>query len=136
MATKLLTDAYISINSSVLSAFATKIEVSAEVVELDTTTFGQTWTTVTGGLKKGTISIDFLNDYTVTTGLDGILWTLLGTSVTFEIRPTSSAASTSNPKWTGSVLISKMPVISGNVGDLSKMSVQWPVNGTLTRATA
>ena len=137
MAAKVLTNAYIYLNgASNVSGFATKVELNVDVVELDSTTFGSGWTTNEGGLKSGSISIDFLDDYTASTGLDAILWPLLGSSVAFEIRTDSGTVSTSNPKWTGNVRISKLPAISGGVGELAKKSVTWPANGAVTRATS
>ena len=132
-----LTNAYVYLNgASNLSAFTTKIELNAEGAELDTTTFGSTWGTATIGLKNASLACDFLDDYTASTGLDAILWPLFGTLVAFEIRPDAGSVSTSNPKWTGSVLISKLPAISGQVGELAKKSVTWKVSGAVTRATS
>jgi len=130
-----LTDAYISINANVVSDHGNKVTINAEVEELETTTFGQTWKTRVGGLKDGSIDISFIQDY-VAANLDSIFWPLLGTVVAFEIRPTSSAASTSNPKYTGSVLIIKWAPISGDVGKLAALDVSFPTTGTVTRATA
>jgi hypothetical protein len=130
-----LTDAYISINSNVVSDHGNKVTINAEVEELETTTFGQTWKTRVGGLKDGSIDVSFLQDY-VAANLDSIFWPLLGTVVPFEIRPTSSAASTSNPKYTGSILITKWSPISGDVGKLAALDVSFPTTGTVTRATS
>jgi hypothetical protein len=130
-----LTNGYVYLNgASNLSTFTTKIELNEEAAELDSTTMGSTWETVAAGLKKATLSLDFLDDYTVTTGLDAILRPLFGTSVAFEIRADGGSVTTSNPKWTGSVLISKYPVVVGGVGDLAKKSVTWKVNGAVTPA--
>lgn len=130
-----LTDAYISIASNVVSDHGNKVTINAEVEELETTTFGQTWKTRVGGLKDGSIDVSFLQDY-VAANLDSIFWPLLGTVVAFEIRPTSSAASTSNPKYTGNILITKWSPISGDVGKLAALDVSFPTTGTVTRATS
>jgi hypothetical protein len=96
---------------------------------------GDTWEEVLPGLKAGSIKLELNNDFAAA-ALDSILWPLFGTVVAFEIRPTSSAVSTSNPKWTGSVLISQLQGPNASVGDISTMSVTWPTSGTVTRATA
>lgn len=130
-----LTDAYISINSNVVSDHGNKVTINASVEELETTTFGQTWKTRVGGLKDGSIDVSFLQDY-VAANLDAIFWPLLGTVVPFEIRPTSSAAAPGNPKYTGSILITKWSPIAGDVGKLAALDVSFPTTGTVTRATA
>lgn len=130
-----LTDAYISINANVVSDHGNKVEISVTVEDKDTTTFGQTYKTRVGGLKDGSISIDFLNDFTAAQ-LDSIFWPLLGTVVAFEIRPTSSARAVTNPAYTGSILIKEWKPIGGGVGDLDSVSVSFPTSGTVLRQTS
>lgn len=130
-----LTDAYISIASNVVSDHGNKVTINAEVEELETTTFGQTWKTRVGGLKDGSIDVSFLQDY-VAANLDSIFWPLLGTVVAFEIRPTSGTVTTSNPKYTGNILITKWSPISGDVGKLAALDVSFPTTGTVTRGTS
>lgn len=130
-----LTDAYISVASNVVSDHGNKVSINAQVAELKTTVFGQTWETRVGGLKDGSVDLDFLNDF-VATNLDSIFWPLLGTVVAFEIRATSSARSTSNPAYTGSLFIKEWKPIVGGVGDLAQTSVSYPTSGTVLRQTS
>lgn len=130
-----LTDAYISINSNVVSDHGNKVEINVEVEDLDATTFGQTAKVRRGGLQDGSISISFLNDF-VAANLDSIFWALIGQVVAFEIRPTSSAVGTGNPKYTGSILIKEWKPIGGDVGKLVQVDVSFPTSGTTTRATS
>jgi hypothetical protein len=130
-----LTDAYISIASNVISDHANKVEINASVDDKDTTCFGATWKSRTGGLKDGTITVSFLDDF-VAANLDSVLWPLLGTVVAFEIRATSSAVSTGNPKYTGSILIKEIKPVAGSVGDLASQDLTFPTSGAVTRATS
>lgn len=130
-----LTDAYISINANVVSDHGNKVEISAEVEEQDTTAFGQTWRNRIGGLKDGSLAFTFIQNY-ITGQLDAIFWPLLGTNVAFEVRPTSTAVSSSNPKYTGTLFIKEWKPIMGSVGDLVTVDVTFPASGTVTRATA
>lgn len=128
-----LTDAYININSSVISDHGNKVEISVTVEDKDTTTFGQTYKTRVGSLKDGTLAITLLNDFTAAQ-LDSIFWPLLGTVVTFEIRPTSGARSATNPAYTGSILVKEWKPITGGVGDLASVGLSFPTSGAVTRA--
>jgi hypothetical protein len=136
MAFMVLTSEYLALNSTDLSAYCNKAELTVEVDEKDVTTYASSgWKQVIGGLKSGGLSIEFKQDF-ASSALDSILWPLFGTVVTFEVRPTSAVVGTSNPKWTGSVLIKELKPIQGGVGDEASMSVSFPTSGAVTRATA
>jgi hypothetical protein len=130
-----LTDAFILINAGNVSDHGNKVEIPVSVQDKDTTTFGQTWINRVGGLRDASVAIEFLNDF-VAAQLDSIFWPLLGTVVTFEIRPTSAARSTGNPAYTGSILIKEWKPIMGKVGDLAAVSVSFPTSGAVLRQTS
>ncbi|MFF1744740.1 phage tail protein [Streptomyces mirabilis] len=126
---------YVALNGTDLSAYTKKAELTAKVEEKEVTTYGsQGWKEVLGGLKSGELGIDFLQDVAAA-ALDSIMWPLLGTVVTFEVRLNNSAASTSNPKYTGSVLVNGWNPIQGSVGDEASVGVSYPTSGVVTRAT-
>lgn len=127
-----LTDCYVSINSNTLSDHASKAELPIKVTDLDATTFGQTWHVRRGGLKDGNVNLEFFNDF-VAANLDEIMWALIGTVVPFEVRATSSGRSTSNPGYTGNILIDQWSPIMGKVGDLVTVSVGFPTSGAVSR---
>jgi hypothetical protein len=136
MAKMVLLASYLSLNSNVLSANANKIELSMEVEEKDVTTYGSLgWKEVLGGLKSGTLAIEFKQDFAATQ-LDSIMWPLLGQVVPFEVRADQAAAGTSNPKWTGNVLIKAWNPLTGSVGDDATVSVSYSTSGVVTRATS
>lgn len=136
MAVLALVDCYVELNSVDMSNFVTAVELDAEVVDLTTTNFGSGgWDERIGGLKSGTIAITFNNDFAATT-VDDRLWPLFGTVVTFAIRPTAAAVATTNPSYSGSVLVNELSPVSGSVGDLATHDVTWPVSGVVTRATS
>ncbi|MEV6546429.1 phage tail tube protein [Streptomyces sp. NPDC051665] len=127
---------YLSINSNVLNAFTKKAELSIEVEEKDVTNYASLgWKEVIGGLKSGELGCEFLQDFAASQ-LDALMWPLLGTVVPFEVRPDQGAASVSNPKWTGSILINGWNPITGSVGDEATVSMGFPTSGAVTRATS
>lgn len=130
-----LTDAYISINANVISDHGNKVELPIKFEEKDATAFGQTYKVRRGGLGDGNLNLTLLADY-VAANLDSIIWPLIGSVVPFEIRPTSAAVGTGNPKYTGSVLVAEWTPITGKVGDLVEVTVSWPTSGTVVRATS
>lgn len=136
MAKMVLLAQYIALNGTDLSTYGVKGELSVEVEEKDVTTYGSLgWKEVLGGLKSGTLALEFKQDF-ATTKLDSIVWPLLGTVVTFEVRADQAAVGVSNPKYTGSVLIKEWNPIQGSVGDEATVGVSYPTSGAVTRATS
>ncbi|MEU3255910.1 hypothetical protein [Streptomyces sp. NPDC006997] len=127
---------YLSINGSDLSEFTKKAEVAIEVEEKDVTTYTSLgWKEVQGGLKSGTVACEFLQDFAATK-LDEIMWALLGTVVPFVVRADQAAVSTSNPNYSGSLLVKGWSPITGAIGDEATVSQDFPTSGAVTRATA
>ncbi|KIF69244.1 hypothetical protein HY68_12645 [Streptomyces sp. AcH 505] len=136
MAKMVLLAAFVSLGGSDLSGYARKAEVSVEVEDKDVTTYASLgWKEVLGGLKSGELGLEFLQDVAATK-IDAIMWPLLGTVVPFAVRLDNAAKSTSNPEWTGNVLINGWNPIEGSVGDEASVSVGYPTSGAVVRATA
>lgn len=126
---------YLSINANVLNTFTKKAELTVEVEEKDVTNYASLgWKEVLGGLKSGELGCEFLQDFAATQ-LDAIMWPLLGTVVPFEVRADQGAVTTSNPKYTGSILINGWNPLTGSVGDEASVSLGFPTSGAVVRGT-
>jgi hypothetical protein len=136
MAIFVATDFSVSINgSTALASYLTQVELKATATDVTTTAFGSSWVTRVAGLREGTLTLNFNQDYATTT-VDATLWPLLGTNATVVIKPTSTAVSANNPAYTAICLVTDLTPISGQVGDLATFSVTWPTTGAVSRATA
>lgn len=136
MAIFVATDFSVSINgSTALASYLTQVELKTSANDITTTAFGSTWVTRVAGLKEGSLTLNFNQDYAATT-VDATLWPLLGSNATVVIKPTSSAVSSANPAYTAVCLVTDLTPVSGQIGDLATFSVTWPTSGTVTRATA
>jgi hypothetical protein len=136
MAIFVATDFSVSINgSTALASYLTQVELKTSANDITTTAFGSTWVTRVAGLKEGSLTLQFNQDYAVST-VDATLWPLLGTNATVVIKPTSTAVSSSNPAYTAICLVTDLTPLSGQIGDLATFSVTWPTTGTVSRATA
>jgi hypothetical protein len=128
--------AYLNLASNDLSEYARKIELTTEVEEKDVTNYASLgWKELLGGIKSGELGLEFLQDVAATE-LDSIMWPLLGTVVAFQTRLDNAAVSTSNPEYSGSVLVKGWNPIEGSVGDEASVSVSYPTSGAVTRTTA
>jgi hypothetical protein len=127
----------VTLNGSDISGSVARAELVINSAEVDTTDFGSNgWTEVVGGLKSGSVSLDFHADYAAG-GISNALSSLVGTIGTVTvIAANGTAASSATPLWTASVLINSFTPIAGAVGDLSTFSVTFPTTGEVTKATA
>jgi hypothetical protein len=129
------TDYKVTINGGTVSSSLASVELPIEIDEQETTAFGSAWRTRIAGLKSGSITLEFHQDFAAG-ALDSILWPLLGTNATVVVTPTSGSVTASNPSYTGTFLVTQYTPYASTVGDLATVSVSWPLTGALTRATA
>lgn len=133
MAKLVLTNAFISIGGTDVSANVASVQIETTADEIETTAFGSTGKTRVGGLLDTTISLDMHNDYSA---IEGLVYPLIGSTTTVIVKPNGTAVSTANPSYTMLANVLSWNPINGAVGELNTVSVQWPVSGTITKATA
>lgn len=137
MAKYVVTGNKVSINGVDLSSSVARAELAMTVADVDATDFASGgYTELVGGLKSGSISIDFHQDYAAAS-VDATIFPLIGTIATaVVIAGNGSAASSTTPAYTATVLVNGWNPVSGAVGDLSTVSVTWPTSGAISKATA
>jgi hypothetical protein len=139
MATFVLTDADVTVNSVDLSDHVQSVEVTLDRETQDDTAMGHTARSNSAGLKAAAITINFLQDFAASEP-DATLWSLYdaATEHTVVVLPTSSAVGGTNPSYTLTGFISSYTPIGGSVGDQAVAPVSW-VNSSssgIARATA
>jgi len=126
----------VTVNSVDLTDHITSVSGFNETcADLVTTAMSETNVSRIGGIKDSSVSLEFLNDFAASE-VYITLANLLGTAVAVTITPTSAAVSATNPKKTASCLVTELPFIDGGVGELSTVSVTWPVTGAISTATS
>ena len=137
MARIVLTDAYVKLNNVDLSDHIASVEIAQSFDAVETTAFGDSGRTRTGGLEDSSITLSFHQDF-ASGSVDATIAPLVGGTAAFEVRAvgTATAVGPTNPKWTGIVLVTEWNPLSGAVGELSTADVTWPVSGQVTRGTA
>lgn len=132
MAVFALTAQVVTVNSVDYSDHLKSATLAVDAAQLDTTDFASAgWTEMIGGLKSGTLALNF-NDDVADDDVDEELWALLGTVVAFTLKPVAGTTGTSNPEYQGNVLITSTS-IGGDVGALAEKSLTWPITGAITR---
>lgn len=135
MAKFVATDYDISIGGTDFTSSIASVSLDIEVDEQETTPFGSTYRTRIGGLKNASVTFDFHQDF-ASGSVDETLFSNLGTDVAVILKPTSGAVGADNPTYTFNALVTQTQPFASSVGDLATLSVTWPVNGEVTRATA
>lgn len=135
MAKFVTTDYSVSIGGTDFSSSINSVTLDISVEEQETTAFGNTSRTRIGGLKDGSVSLDFHQDFG-SASVDETLWPLLGTTVEIVILPTSAAVGATNPSYTFDALVTQYQPFANAVGELATLSVSWPISGDVARATA
>lgn len=120
-----------------ISANVAQCTIALSADDVETTNFaGNGFRERIGGLKSGTVSFDFHNDYAAG-ALDSILFPLLGGTASVAVRPGGTAAvGTANPQFEFVCLVTEINPIDSAVGDLASQSVSWPITGAVTRNTS
>jgi hypothetical protein len=129
------TDYKITINGTNLSTNLNSVELALESDDLETTAFGGTFRERIGGLKTGSLTLQFMQDFAAAS-VDATLFPLFNTLATVVITPTSGTVTATNPSYTALCLVNSYSPFASSVGDLATFSITLPTSGTVTRATA
>lgn len=141
MAPTVLIAEYLLFNSVDFTDHIRGATIELEGAKVETTAMGTggatiSWETSLIGVRSGNLNIEVIDDFAASS-IDATVWAafLAGTAVPFELRPSSAAVSTSNPKLTGSIL----PIqyrMGGSLGELAVKSLTLPTTGAIARATS
>jgi hypothetical protein len=135
MAKFVATNYNIKVAGTDFSTSLASVELNLESDDVETTAFGSDFRTRVGGLKTGTISLNFHQDF-ASGSVDAILFPLLNTIATVVVIPAGTVVSATNPSYTVTCLVNQYQPFASSVGDLATVSVSWPLSGSVVRGTA
>lgn len=139
MATVVLTDASVVVNSVDLSDHVQSVTVTLGRETQDDSVMGNSARSNSPGLKVAGLTVNFLQDFAASE-VDATLWTLYdaGTEHTVVVKERSAAVGATNPTYTLTGFISSYAPIGGTVGNQHVTPVEW-LNASasgVARATA
>lgn len=135
MAKFVATNYNIEVNTTDFSTSLASVELNLESDDVETTAFGSDFRTRVGGLKTGTISLNFHQDF-ASASVDEVLFPLLNTIATVVVIPNGTTVSATNPSYTVTCLVNQYQPFASAVGDLATTTVSWPLSGSVIRGTA
>lgn len=135
MAVIVLTNAYITVNSVVLSDRANSVTLNYEVDAVESTTFGNTGHTFVGGLQNNSCEIAFMQDFAAA-NVEATVFPLVGTQTTVVIKPNGATTSATNPAYTlSSTFLAAHTPVAATVGELAMTTLTFQ-GGSLAKATS
>ncbi len=118
-----LSNPVVTVNSVALTGFATSAVLTRNITAQDITAFGETARTYGATLEDSELTVTLYMTYGASE-VYATLKSLVGTQTTVKVKPTSAAASATNPELvlTGSYLES-LPVANMALGEISQIDV-------------
>jgi hypothetical protein len=136
LATRVLKNAYLSINSVNLSPHVASITTNFQIDTPEDTAMGDNaHSYLPGGLEANAFSVVFNSD-DAAGAVSATLWAARGLTVPFEIRADAGAVAVTNPKYTGNCLYTGSTPVDGSVGETQLDSATFQGSTVVTRATA
>lgn len=135
MAKVVLLNPQIVINSVDLTDHIDMVTIEETFADVETTAFGNTAKTRVAGLGDNKFSAEFQQDYAASS-VEQTIYPLLGTTASVTVKPVNATTSSTNPAYTFNIVLIDWKPVDGKVGDLEKVSVSWPITGTVTKATS
>jgi len=128
-------NAGVIVNSVDLSKYVNEVTVDMTLNPVEVTAMGGGGKQFIQGLEDSKIDVTFWNDFN-SGAVNQTLVTARNTGTLFPIKIYSNGttASTTNPSFAGSVIMTDFPLVAGKVGDALQSKVTFQVSGTLTVA--
>jgi len=130
-----LSNPTLTINSVDLSDQCTSAVINYVAEQLENTTFSNTSRSFTSGLYSNSVTVTLYQSYAASE-TEASIYSLVGTTTTLVLKPSSSAVGATNPSYTltGAFLSAHTP-INASLGELSTIDLTFS-GGVLTKAVA
>lgn len=118
-----LSNPVVTVNAVALTGFATAATLTRNITAADVTAFGETSRTYGATLADDELTVSLYMTYAASE-VYATLKALVGTRTTVKVKPTSAAASATNPEMvlTGAYLES-LPVLQASLGEISQVDI-------------
>ena len=135
MATKVFSNGKFQLNAVDLSDHLVSATLNYSSEMLDETAHGDSTRISKGGLKNWTLESVLHQDYGAAS-VDATLFSILGTTACFELRPDNSCSTAINPTYSGVAILQEYPPVAGGVGELMRVTARFSPASALNRASS
>lgn len=136
MAKQLANSVVVKIGGVDLSQWVASVNLGTSANEVTTTSFASGGNVErVAGLKDNSLQISFMQDFAAA-AVEATIYPLIGSTAAFIVNPSSTAASSTAPNYSGTVVVTAWSPVSGAVGELLTADITWPITGAISKATA
>lgn len=130
-------NAGLSIAGTNLSNRVESVTLQLSKDDMDNTAMGDGGHQHVGTLENSKLDVNFWQDF-ASGSVDAVLLPVFqgGTAVPFKLVASGSVASSTNPMYSGNVVLLEYAPIGGKVGDSLAAPVSFVVSGSVTSATS
>ena len=130
-----LSNPVLTINSVDLTDMCSAATLTYLVEALEDTAFGTNSRTYTAGLQNNSVTVTLYQSYAALE-TEVSVYSLVGTTTSIVIKPSSAAVSATNPSYTfAQTYLESHTPINASLGELSTIDLTF-TGGTLTKATS
>jgi len=130
-----LSNPVVTVNSVALTGFATAATMNVNFPSADVTAFGETSRTYNKTLGDHECTITLYMTYGASE-VYATLKSLVGTQTTVKVKPTSAAASATNPEMVlTNTYLEALPVMNASLGEISSIDITF-TGGVYSEVTA
>lgn len=120
--------------STTITTFVSAVSLSREIDAVEITAMTDTVQNLIGGIERPSVSLELYNDF-ATSSVNSIFEDALGTKLAIQLIPVSGTVTSTNPRYSMSVLVQQWQPINGVLDGPATVSVTLPVTA-LTKATS
>ena len=118
-----LSNPVVTVNSVALTGFCTAATLERTNTAQDTTVFGNTARVYSATIEDNTLTLTLFMTYAASE-VYATLATLVGTSTTVTVKPTSASPGATNPNFTlTGTYLETLPVINATLGEISSIDI-------------
>jgi len=132
MAKLVLTNPRVTLDAFDVSDHCASISFGTVYDLVEVTQIGDIAKKMIAGLEDNSLTLELQQDFGVSQ-LESVIYPNRGLLVDCTVRPVNAAISTTNPQYSFKVLISEWTPLSGSVGSLTTVNVNWPIYGAITK---
>lgn len=120
--------------TTTITTFVSAVSLSREIDAVEITAMTDTVQNLIGGIERPTVSLELYNDFAASS-VNSIFEDALGSKLAIQLIPVSGTVSSTNPRYSMSVLVQQWQPINGVLDGPATVSVSLPVTA-LTKATS
>lgn len=120
--------------TTTITTFVSAVSLSREIDAVEITAMTDTVQNLIGGIERPTVSLEMYNDFAASS-VNSIFEDALGSKLAIQLIPVSGTVSSTNPRYSMSVLVQQWQPINGVLDGPATVSISLPVTA-ITKATS